>query len=108
MNRATFPHKYLPWLLIAPQLAISLVFFYWPALQALRQSLLREDAFGLKTQFVGLTNFARVLSDPAYVNSIKVTTLFSALTAGLSMGIALLLAVQAEKLVRGKGAFTGC
>ncbi len=105
MNRATFPHKYLPWLLIAPQLAISLVFFYWPALQALRQSLLREDAFGLKTQFVGLTNFARVLSDPAYVNSIKVTTLFSALTAGLSMGIALLLAVQAEKLVRGKGLY---
>lgn len=105
MNRATFPHRYLPWLLIAPQLAISLVFFYWPALQALRQSLLREDAFGLKTQFVGLTNFARVLSDPAYVNSIKVTALFSVLTAGLSMGIALLLAVQAEKLVRGKGIY---
>ncbi|WP_415182934.1 sn-glycerol-3-phosphate ABC transporter permease UgpA [Phaeovulum sp.] len=105
MNRATFPHRFLPWLLIAPQLAISLVFFYWPAFQALRQSLLREDAFGLKTQFVGLANFVHVLTDPAYLNSIKVTVIFSALTASLSMAIALLLAVQAEKIVRGKGIY---
>ncbi|PTE21680.1 sn-glycerol-3-phosphate ABC transporter permease UgpA [Cereibacter changlensis JA139] len=103
MNRATFPHRLLPWLLVAPQLAISFVFFYWPAVQALRQSTLREDAFGLKTQFVGLANFRRVLSDPAYVNSIQVTAVFSVLTAFFSMAIALLLAVQAEKVVRGKG-----
>lgn len=101
--RAVFPHRWLPWLLVAPQLAISLVFFYWPAGQALRQSMLREDAFGLRSQFVGLANFARVLSDPAYLNSIRVTVVFSALTAFGSMAIALFLAVQAEKVVRGKG-----
>jgi sn-glycerol 3-phosphate transport system permease protein len=101
--RATFPHRWLPYLLVAPQLAISLVFFYWPAIQALRQSVLREDPFGLATQFVGLANFRRVLSDPAYLNSIRVTAVFSFWTAFLSMTIALLLAVQAEKILRGKG-----
>lgn len=103
MNKATFPHKLLPYLLLAPQLAITLVFFYWPAGQALRQSTLREDAFGLKTQFVGFANFKRVLADPAYLDSIGVTVVFSALTAFISMAVALFLAVQAEKVVRGKG-----
>ena len=102
MNRAIFPHKLLPYLLLAPQLAITLVFFYWPAGQALKQSLLREDPFGLKTQFVGLANFKRVLADPAYLNSIKVTAVFSVATAFIAMAIALLLAVQAEKIIRGK------
>ena len=101
--RATFPHRLLPWLLVAPQLAISLVFFYWPALQALRQSMLREDPFGLGDRFVGLANFRRVLGDPAYLNSVRVTVVFSLLTVFFSMAIALLLAVQAEKIVRGKG-----
>lgn len=103
MNKATFPHKLLPYLLLAPQVAITLVFFYWPAGQALRQSMLREDAFGLKTQFVGIANFERVLADPAYLDSIGVTVVFSVLTAFISMAVALLLAVQAEKVVRGKG-----
>jgi sn-glycerol 3-phosphate transport system permease protein len=102
MNRATFPHRLLPWLLVLPQLAISLVFFYWPALQAMWQSTLREDPFGLNSKFVGLANFRNVLSDPAYLNSIKVTVFFSVSTAFLSMAIALLLAVQAEKVLRGK------
>jgi sn-glycerol 3-phosphate transport system permease protein len=102
MNRAIFPHKLLPYLLLAPQLAITAVFFYWPAGQALRQSLLREDAFGLKTQFVGLANFRRVFEDPSFINSIQVSTVFSVLTAFFSMAIALVLAVQADKVVRGK------
>lgn len=102
MNRATFPHKFLPYLLLLPQLAITFVFFYWPAGQAVRQSLFREDAFGLKTQFVGLSNFKRVLADPNYVNSISVTVVFSIATAFISMAVALLLAVQAEKVIRGK------
>jgi sn-glycerol 3-phosphate transport system permease protein len=101
--RATFPHRWLPWLRVAPQLAIRLVFFYWPAVQALRQSMLREDPFGLATTFVGLANFRRVLGDPAYINSVRVTVVFSVLTVLFSMAIALLLAVQAEKIVRGKG-----
>jgi sn-glycerol 3-phosphate transport system permease protein len=103
MNRAVFPHRLLPYLLVATQLAISLVFFYWPAIQALRQSMLREDPFGLKTTFIGLANFRRILADPAYLNSIRVTVVFSALTVAISMAIALLLAVQAEKVIRGKG-----
>jgi sn-glycerol 3-phosphate transport system permease protein len=103
MTRAIFPHRLLPYLLVAPQLAISLVFFYWPAIQALRQSTQREDPFGLRTEFVGFANFARILSDPAYLNSIRVTVVFSVATAFLAMAIALLLAVQAEKVVRGRG-----
>ncbi|HSO47265.1 MAG TPA: sn-glycerol-3-phosphate ABC transporter permease UgpA [Rhizobiaceae bacterium] len=102
MNRAIFPHRLLPYLLLAPQLAITGVFFYWPAVQALWQSMLREDPFGLRSQFIGLANFRRVLSDPAYLNSIEVTVVFSVLTAFFSMAIALLLAVQADKIVRGK------
>lgn len=101
--RVTFPNKLLPYLLVAPQLAITLVFFYWPAAQALYQSMLREDPFGLKSKFVWFDNFARVLSEPAYVNSIKVTAIFSVATAAAAMSIALLLAVMADKVVRGKG-----
>lgn len=103
MHRAHFPHRLLPWLLVAPQLLISAVFFYWPAGQALWQSMLREDAFGLKSTFVGFANFRRVLSDPAWLNSIQVTAVFSLLTAFFSMAISLFLAVQAEKVVRGRG-----
>lgn len=103
MRRTVFPHRLLPWLLLAPQLAITLIFFYWPATQAFRQSMLREDAFGLKSTFVGLANFRKVLSDPAYLNSLQVTVIFSALVAFLAMSVALFLAVQAEKVIRGKG-----
>lgn len=105
MNRATFPQKLLPYLLVAPQLAISLVFFYWPAGQAMLQSTRREDPFGLSSQFVGLANFRAVVNDPAWLNSFQVTLVFSAWTAFLSMAIALLLATQAEKLLRGKGVY---
>ena len=88
---------------MAPQLAITLIFFYWPAGQALYQSMLKEDPFGLKSKFVWFANFEKVLSEPAYINSIKVTIVFSVATAAVAMGVALLLAVMAEKVVRGKG-----
>ncbi len=100
--RVVFPNKVLPYLLVAPQLAITLVFFYWPASQAIRQSMLKEDPFGLKSRFVWFDNFERVVSDPNYLNSIKVTAIFSISTAALSMSLALLLAVMAERVVRGK------
>ncbi|MDZ4309925.1 MAG: sn-glycerol-3-phosphate ABC transporter permease UgpA [Cypionkella sp.] len=103
MNRTVFPHKLLPWLLVMPQLAITIIFFYWPAAQAFRQSMLKEDAFGLSTTFVGLANFKKVLSDPNYVNAMLVTVVFSVLVAFFAMSIALFLAVQAEKIGRGKG-----
>jgi sn-glycerol 3-phosphate transport system permease protein len=103
--RAIFPHKFLPYLLLAPQLAITLVFFYWPASQAVRQSLLREDPFGLKSKFVGLANFRHVLSQPNYISSLEITVVFSVCTALISMAAALLLAVMAEKIVFGKGLY---
>jgi sn-glycerol 3-phosphate transport system permease protein len=103
MRRTVFPHKLLPWLLLAPQLAITLIFFYWPAAQAFRQSVLKEDPFGLSSTFVGLANFRKVLSDPAYLNALQVTVVFSLLVAFGALAIALFLAVQAEKIVRGKG-----
>jgi len=105
VSKAVFPNKWLPYLLVAPQVAITLVFFYWPASQALYQSVLHEDPFGLKSEFVGLANFQSVLTDPAYLNAIKVTAIFSISTAALSMSLALLLATAAEKVVRGRGLY---
>ena len=103
--RVVFPNRILPFLLLAPQLAITAVFFYWPALQALYQSFLREDPFGLSSQFIGLGNFRRVLADPAYLNALKVTVVFSSATAILALVMALLLAVMAEKVTRGRGLY---
>ena len=103
--RVVFPNKLLPYLLLAPQLAITLVFFYWPASQALYQSVLREDPFGLSSRFVGLDNFRRVFADPNYINSIEVTTIFSVATAALAMSVALLLAVMADKVIKGRGIY---
>ncbi len=100
-----FPNKVLPYLLVAPQLAITLVFFYWPASQALYQSMLREDPFGLNSSFVWFENFERVLSDPSYLNSIQVTAVFSVATAFVAMSTALLLAVMADRVVRGRGIY---
>lgn len=105
MRRTVFPHRVLPWLLLAPQLAITVIFFYWPAGQAFRQSLLREDPFGLTTTFVGLANFRRVLGDPNYLNALWVTVVFSTLVAFGALAIALFLAVQAEKIRRGRGLY---
>ena len=102
MSRAIFPNKLLPYVLLGPQVAITLVFFYWPASQALYQSMLEEDPFGLKSKFVGLENFRSVLSQPSYVNAAEVTVIFSLSTAIVAMGLALLLATAAEKVVRGR------
>ena len=90
MSKAVFPNKWLHFLLLAPQVAITLVFFYWPASQALYQSVLRQDPFGLKTTFVGLANFRSVLSDPGYLNAVKVTAFFSPTTVILVIPLALL------------------
>ena len=100
-KRVIFKEKFLPYVLVAPQIAITVVFFIWPAGQALRQSLFREDPFGLRSRFVGLDNFAAVLGDPNYVHSLGVTALFSSLVALLALTMALLLAVMADRAVRG-------
>src|SRR6195952_476937 len=92
---AFFNNKLLPYLLLIPQLIITLVFFYWPASQAVWQSFLREDAFGLTSEFVGLENYKAMLT----------TTVFSSLVAALSLGIALLFATQADKNLKAAPVF---
>jgi sn-glycerol 3-phosphate transport system permease protein len=100
-KRVVFKNRVLPYFLVAPQIIITLVFFIWPAFMALYQSVQQEDAFGLSTVFVGLDNFKYIFTDPIYLNSIKVTMIFSFSVAALAMSTALLLAVMAERVIRG-------
>ena len=104
-KRVLFKSSWLPWALVAPQLLIVLVFFFWPASQALYQSVLSEDAFGTSSEFVGMLNFSRLWADSTYLNSFKVTALFSVLVAGCGLAIALLLAVMANGVIRGAGTY---
>jgi sn-glycerol 3-phosphate transport system permease protein len=99
-KRVRFRSWWLPWLLIAPQLAIILVFFFWPAGQALYQSVLREDAFGTSSEFVGLENFRALLDDESYLASFRVTAVFSFWVAALGLLLSLLLAVMADRVVK--------
>ena len=100
-KRVVFRSGWLPWLLLLPQMAVIGVFFFWPAAQAIVQSLQQQDAFGTSVEFVGLDNFRQLLQDPSYVESFKTTTLFSVLVAGIGISLALLLAVFADRIVRG-------
>jgi sn-glycerol 3-phosphate transport system permease protein len=103
-KRVVFRSGWLPWLLLLPQMAVIGVFFFWPAAQALLQSLQQQDPFGTSIEFVGLDNFRQLLADPSYVESFKTTALFSVLVAGLGISVSLLLAVFADRIGRG-GAF---
>ncbi|MCS7235807.1 MAG: ABC transporter permease subunit [Armatimonadota bacterium] len=101
MRRSFFRAPALPYLLVAPQLVLTLVFFYWPALQGLYQSLLIQDPFGLRTSFAGLANFAAVLADPLYGNAVRVTLVFSAAVVAGAMAVGLVLATAAAQPLRG-------
>lgn len=105
MQPSIFRGRLLPYLLLLPQMAVTVVFFLWPAGQAVRQSLFREDPFGLKSRFVGLDNFAAVLADPGYIHSIQVTLIFTAAVVVLALVPALLLALAADRGVRGTSAY---
>ena len=100
-KRVVFRSSWLPWALIAPQLVIIAVFFFWPAGQALVQSFQQSDAFGTSVEWVGLENFQRLWDDPTYLASFSTTAVFSALVAVLGISISLLLAVFADRVVRG-------
>ena len=100
-KRVVFRSSWLPWLLILPQMAVILVFFFWPAAQALLQSLQQQDPFGTSIEFVGLDNFRQLFNDPSYVESFKTTALFSVLVAGIGITISLALAVFADRITRG-------
>ena len=104
-KRVRFHSRWLPWALVAPQMAVVLVFFFWPAGQALYQSLLIEDAFGMSTEFVGLENFRNLIDDPTYLASFKTTAVFSVLVAGIGLSGSLLLAVMADRVIRGTNVY---
>jgi sn-glycerol 3-phosphate transport system permease protein len=104
-RRVVFDGKVLPYLLVAPQLLITIVFFFWPAAQAVYQSFLLQDAFGLRQNFVWVDNFRIVLSDPLYRGAVGRTLVFTIAVTLLSMAPALLLAVMADKRIRGATAY---
>ncbi len=100
LKRVHFGPSWLPFLLVAPQILITLVFFMWPAGQAVFQSFLVEDAFGLSTEFVWLDNFKELLDDEHYLDSFSRTAFFSLLVAFSSLSIALVLAGMADRVVK--------
>jgi sn-glycerol 3-phosphate transport system permease protein len=100
-KRVFFRSSWLPWLLLLPQMAVILVFFFWPAAQAILQSLQQQDAFGTSVEFVGLANFQQLLDDPSYIESFKTTAFFSVMVAGIGIALSLVLAVFADRIVRG-------
>src|SRR5882724_6299618 len=104
-KRVFFNERWLPYLLVAPQIVITLVFFFWPSGQAIWQSLLTEDAFGGNTKFVWFDNFASLLSDPNYYASVRLTLVFSALVASIGLAVSLLLAVMADRVIRGASVY---
>ena len=104
-KRSTFNNLWLPYLLLAPQIIITFIFFIWPASQALYQSFLLDDAFGLSSEFVWFENFEVLFSDPLYFDSINTTFIFSAATTFLSLSTALLFAVMADRVIRGEMAY---
>ena len=104
-KRVVFRSGWLPWALIAPQALVIGVFFFWPAAQAILQSVQQQDAFGISTEWVGWANFERIFSDPSYIASFKTTAIFSLLVAVGGIVVSLLLAVFADRVVRGALAY---
>ena len=102
-KRVVFGHKTLPYLLLLPQIVITVVFFFLPAGQAMWQSMRLEDAFGLSSEFVGIDNFVELFKQQAYLDSFRVTAVFSVLVAVVGLGVSLLLAVMADRVIRGAG-----
>ena len=100
-KRVVFRSAWLPYTLLASQIAITIVFFFWPAAQAIWYSFLLQDAFGLRTEFVGLQNYAQLFADSHYLDSFKVTAVFSILVATFGIAISLLLAVTVDRVARG-------
>ncbi len=104
-KRVVFRSRWLPWVLIAPQVVVIAVFFFWPAAQALLQSVQQSNAFGTSVEFVGLENFRNLWNDATYLASFFTTAVFSTLVAVLGISISLLLAVFADRIVKGALAY---
>ena len=104
-KRVRFTSAWLPWVLLAPQVVIIGVFFFWPAAQAVLQSLQVQDSFGLSTEWAGLDNFKALFSDSAYLESFKTTAIFSVLVAVLGIALSLMLAIFADRVIKGALAY---
>jgi sn-glycerol 3-phosphate transport system permease protein len=100
-KRVVFRARWLPWVLLAPQLVVVVVFFFWPAGQALLQSVQQQDAFGTSTTWVGIDNFKSLWNDSTYLASFQTTVVFSTLVTMLGLSLALLLAIFADRIVKG-------
>ena len=100
-RQVTFKQPFLPYLLLLPQLAITAVFFFWPAGQSIYSSFFREKAFGGSKNFVGLENYAALFADSSYYEAISVTAVFAVGVTVIGMGLSLLLAVMADRVMRG-------
>lgn len=104
-KRARFKSPWLPYALVAPQIVVTVLFFFWPAAQALYQSVLIQDAFGMSTQFVWFDNFKDLFNDGNYLASFKTTAVFSILVAVLGMTLSLILAVFADRIIKGAAVY---
>ena len=105
MKRVQFNRPLLPYLLILPQMAVIVIFFYWPSAQAIQSSFFIEDPFGFGATFVGLSNYHDILTSGEYLKIVNFTVIFTLLVTFLSLAIGLLLAVKADKVIRGSGAY---
>jgi len=104
-RRVIFDNKLLPYLLLVPQVTVTLIFFIWPAVQAVWQSVHIQDAFGLRSEFVWFENFIQVLGDPNYLDTVRTTAVFSVAVTLVSLGVALLLAVLADSRIKGASVY---
>jgi sn-glycerol 3-phosphate transport system permease protein len=105
-KRTVFPNRVLPYLLLLPQMAVTIIFFLWPAVQTLWSSVLKQDPFGLKTTFVWFENYTRLFRDSHYIQSVGTTAIFSLATAAVSMGVALILALAVDRMIRSARIYT--
>ncbi|NTA14605.1 ABC transporter permease subunit [Agrobacterium tumefaciens] len=105
MKRVQFSSSYVPYLFLAPQLAVIFIFFYWPSVQAVQSSFFIEDPFGFGATFVGFANYSDAIFNPEYLNIAKFTVVFTVLVTFFSLALGLLLAVKADALVRGSSAY---
>ena len=100
-KRVTFNGRWLPYLLVAPQIIVTVVFFFWPSGEMVWQSVLLEDAFGGNSKFVWFDNFVHLFNDPSYFASARLTLVFSFLVTSIGLAVSLLLAVMADRVIRG-------
>ncbi|UJM32594.1 sn-glycerol-3-phosphate ABC transporter permease UgpA [Bartonella henselae] len=105
-KHAYFKNSLLPYWLLFPQLLVTFLFFFWPAIQAIKSSFEREDPFGFTTTFIGFENYVTIFSDLAYLKSLLITAIFSISVTATSMTISLLLAVCVDRVIRAKKAYT--